>query len=499
MKSWVLFVGVLAVAAAQKKPNIVFILTDDQDIELGSLEPMEKTLSLIGDQGARLPNAFVTTPVCCPSRSSILTGLYIHSHGTVNNTQVGGCSNPRWQELYEPRSYGRRLRDAGYRTFYTGKYLNEYGFPGTGGPQHIPLGWDWWAGLVGNSVYYNYDLSINGTAEHHADAENDYLPDVLREKALGFLNNSFVTNGDKPFLMVVSTPTPHGPYTPARRHIGAFAGKTAPRTPNFNVPATNAKHWMLRQPPAVLPDDVIKTVDKYYQSRWEALLAVDELVEAVVQRLDQAGVLNNTFIVYSSDHGYHFAQYGQAIDKRLPYEFDIRVPMLVRGPGIAAGSIINDPVLSIDIAPTFMEMGGIDWQNETDGTSFYPKLVQPPTEDYDRTFLVEYRGESNGQQDHCWNDPHVAECYQESACKCRDMRNNTYVCVRHYSPYRNDIYCRFEDTEDFAELYDIRQDPYELENLARPNLLRDVTPYDKQIECYKKNVAQGLSVSECLK
>lgn len=254
---------------------------------------------------------------------------------------------------------------------------------------------------------------------------------------------------------------------------------------------------MLRQPPAVLPQSVINDVDANYRHRWEALLAVDELVEAVVNRLDDAGVLNNTYIIYSSDHGFHFAQFGQAWDKRLPYEFDIRVPMLVRGPGIAPGTVVDDAVLSIDIAPTMMEMGGVDFQNETDGSSFLSKLLKPASPEFDRTFLVEYRGESNGQNDLCWNDPFVSECYPESACKCRDMRNNTYVCVRHFSNYKNDIYCRFEDTEDFAELYDIRQDPYELENLARPNLLRDITSYEDQIACYHNKIDAEESVNEC--
>ncbi|XP_012062445.1 PREDICTED: N-acetylglucosamine-6-sulfatase-like [Atta cephalotes] len=160
--------------------NIVLIITDDQDSVLDGMTPMTNTLNLIGDRGATFTNCFVVTPVCCPNRASILTGRYQHNHLTVNNSVTGGCNSARWQQLQEPTTFASLLQNiVGYKTFYAGKYLNQYGKKKTGGAAHVPLGWDWWAGLIGNSKYYNYSLSINGTERKYGDSSNDYLTDVI--------------------------------------------------------------------------------------------------------------------------------------------------------------------------------------------------------------------------------------------------------------------------------------------------------------------------------
>lgn len=189
-----LFFALLCLVAAKpdvKRNNVIFILTDDLDKEMDGMKPLEKTRKLIGSQGVTFENAFVTTPVCCPSRSTILTGRYQHNTRVLNNTIAGNCSSPQWQETMEPLSVGVQAQDLGYKTFYAGKYLNQYGFKAAGGPEHVPKGWDEWLGLIGNSRYFNYSLSRNGKEEKHGDSfEKDYLTDLLSNESVSFINGN---------------------------------------------------------------------------------------------------------------------------------------------------------------------------------------------------------------------------------------------------------------------------------------------------------------------
>lgn len=144
-------------------PNIVFVLTDDQDEILGGRIPMIKTKAVLFDKGTVFENAFVATPICCPSRSSILSGRYVHNHGAVNNSLEGNCAGQEWVDNHEKKTIAVALKSLGYRTMFAGKYLNQYGIPSTPSPiSHVPPGWDSWLGLCGNSKYYNYCLSDNG-------------------------------------------------------------------------------------------------------------------------------------------------------------------------------------------------------------------------------------------------------------------------------------------------------------------------------------------------
>ncbi|KAH7947545.1 hypothetical protein HPB52_013085 [Rhipicephalus sanguineus] len=261
------FLAGTSVHAHTNRPNMVFFLTDDLDLELGSMmKPLVKTRQLIADGGVTFANAYVTTPLCCPSRSSILTGRYVHNVGVFNNSLSGGCSSQHWQRGPERSAFAVDLQRAGYETFYAGKYLNRYGHKKAGGVQHVPPGWTNWNGLVGNSVYYNYTLSINGTAEKHGDSpDKDYLTDVLRAKALSFLEGR--TDQRRPFFMMLSTPAPHAPFTPAVRHRDAFPNVKAPRTPAFNISVNGTKHWLVRQAIYPIPEDVVSWIDEAYRNR----------------------------------------------------------------------------------------------------------------------------------------------------------------------------------------------------------------------------------------
>lgn len=473
----VVFIAFNAQAKCEK-PNFVIFITDDQDLTLDGMKPMKSVQNFIANKGAVFVNSYAASPICCPSRASILSGRYQHNHGTVNNSIAGGCYSDSWRKI-ENKTYAAILKEQGdYETFYAGKYLNQYGEKAAGGPSIVPTGWSHWHGLVGNSRYYNYTLSHNGVPQFYGDK---YLTDVINDLALDFL----LYNSSKPFLMVLAPPSPHQPFTPAPRHQGVFKDVTVKRTPHFNI-VPKDKHWLMRMPPSPLPEDMIPELDQVFRSRWESLLAVDQMVANVVHGLAEKGVLEKTYLVYTSDNGYHIGQFSQVYDKRQPYESDIAVPLVISGPGIQSKTLIHEPTINIDLAPTIVSLAGLSPPASMDGRSvdqflFAQKsekdLALKTPEFEDRQMLIEYHGEGSKETIDAacpWKfDGNMSECYPQYACKCQDSVNNTYACVRHLHPKINFKYCSFQDTEQFEEAYDLATDPYELTNII-DNLLPSI-------------------------
>lgn len=459
------------------KPNIVFVLTDDQDLVLGGMDPMQKTVTLIGKQGITFENAFVSCPICCPSRSSILTGKFIHNHGAVNNSVAGGCSSTSWQQKQEPEAFPIYLKQQGYTTLFAGKYLNMYGYDNVGGVQHVPPGWDYWYGLVGNSVYYDYKLSVNGTGENHGhDYLEDYLTDLINRKAQDFLDT--VHDNSPPFFLMLSTPACHEPFPSAPQYSHYYHAAQAPRDHgSFNVKAHN-KHWLMEQPIIPMPNDTIDLVDDFYQSRLRTLLSVDDLVEDVYNTLRRKNMLDNTYIFFTSDHGYHLGQFGLPYDKREPYEFDIRVPMMVKGPGIRAGLVSQESPMNIDLGPTFIQLAGGAVPATMDGKSMVPLWRdQNHARNFRPNVLVEYSGEAKTSIPHCpqLEGQNVFNCNYLAHCVCEDAWNNTWSCVRVTTDQNIYKYCEFVDDQHFVELYELNSDPWELTNLvstADPTLVQ---------------------------
>lgn len=447
-----------------RRPNVIFVLTDDQDFMLNSMYSMPKTRRLIADRGLTFLNAFATTPICCPSRSSILTGVYLHNHRVVNNSIDGNCSSAEWQSGPEKKAFATYLKRLNYTTFYAGKYLNQYGMKATGGVEHIPPGWDHWFGLVGNSRYYNYTISSNGKWQHHGDdPKKDYFTNVIKGKALDFLRNQVPEKND-PFFMMLATPACHAPFTPEPKYAGNFSDLVAPRTKNYNV-SNPDKHWLLRQT-HYLNSDVVHFVDNVFRNRWRTLLTVDDMVEEIVNVLDKKNILNDTYIFFSSDHGYHLGQFSLPLDKRQMYETDVRIPLMVRGPGISGKQISRALVAAIDFAPTFVELAGGTPPDHMDGTSLVPLLTKP-SRSWRNNVLIEYVGE--GRTDPVVGCPQFASggvgcCGPD--CICEDSFNNTYVCIRTLSMFQSSILCQFVDNERFTEIYNLDLDPYQLDNLA---------------------------------
>uniref|UniRef100_A0A8C2PNX6 N-acetylglucosamine-6-sulfatase n=1 Tax=Cyprinus carpio TaxID=7962 RepID=A0A8C2PNX6_CYPCA len=428
----------LAEAKMNPRANIVLILTDDLDVSIGGMIPLVKTKKLIGDAGITFTNTFVASPLCCPSRASILTGKYPHNHHVVNNTLEGNCSSTAWQKTQEPETFPAFLQKQGtYQTFFAGKYLNEYGNKKAGGVEHVPSGWDHWFALERNSKYYNYTLSVNGRAQRHGqNYSEDYLTDVLANISIDFLENK---SNRRPFFMMVSTPAPHSPWTAAPQYESSFPNTEAPRDPNFNIHGKD-KHWLIRQAKTPMTNSSVEFLDKAYRKRWRTLLSVDDLVEKVVRKLEVRGELSNTYVIFTSDNGYHTGQFSLPVDKRQLYEFDIRVPLLVRGPNIKPNQTSPLLIANVDLGPTILDIAGYN-VNETqmDGMSFLPIMVNP---------LLS-----------------LQECFPD--CVCEDSYNNTYACVRTVAQAANLQYCEFDDNEVFVEVYNLTADPFQLTNIAK--------------------------------
>ncbi|XP_065333693.1 extracellular sulfatase SULF-1 homolog isoform X2 [Cloeon dipterum] len=423
-------------SSSSRKPNIVLILTDDQDVELGSLQYMPYTNSLLRQEGAEFRHAYVTTPMCCPSRSSLLTGLLVHNHQVFTNND--NCSGNAWQAIYETRSFATYLSNNGYRTGYVGKYLNKYN------GSYIPPGWREWSGLIMNSRFYNYSINKNGKRIRHGDDyAKDYYTDLIANDSIAFLKQSKQTFSKKPVMLVMSFPAPHGPEDSAPQYRDMFFNVTSHHTKSYNYAPNPDKQWILRVTQPMEPIHKHFT-DLLMTKRLQTLQSVDMAVKRVYETLRDLGELDNTYIFYTSDHGYHLGQFGLVKGKSFPFEFDIKVPLLVRGPGIDPGTIIDDVVLNVDLAPTFLDLSGEDPPGHMDGKSIIPLLLKSSNrsrrkhfKSWPDTFLIESSGrrENYGKPSMSKTDRLNKECKSpvlQAPCQPRQK----WYCVKDNGRWR---------------------------------------------------------------
>ena len=416
-------------AAAQAKPNVLVIETDDQTAQ--SLRFMPNVNSLIVKPGALFRNSFVNYSLCCPSRATFLTGQYEHNHGvTGNGGPTGGYQ--RFQALHANNNLATWLSDAGYHTALMGKYLN--GYPG----DVVPPGWSEWQGAAPHTQnVYDYTINQNGKQVHYGTDPSDFKQDVLTGKAVDFVDRS--ASRPKPFFLWLTYTAPHGggpnpnpnpPFNcqatakPAPRHAHAFDSEPLPKPPNFNELDVSDKPAKIRDLP-LLTRSRIADIRREYRCRLESLLSVDDGVKRIVGALKAKGELAQTLLVFTSDNGFFHGEHRIPKGKTRIYEESIRVPLAMRGPGIPHGEKVDDLAINADLAPTIVDAANANPGLVMDGRSLIG-VAQHPGIEQGRELLVEQP-------------------------TFEAIRTGRYIYAEHDTGER--------------ELYDLQVDPYELQSV----------------------------------
>jgi N-acetylglucosamine-6-sulfatase len=424
-----------APARAAVRPNIVFVLTDDLSMNLLPYLPHIRAMQR---RGTTLSHYYVVDSLCCPSRTAIFTGEYPHDNGVFTNSGRQGGYAAYMAHQDQKRSYAVSLQQAGYRTGFMGKYLNGYQ-----ATDPVPPGWDSWAAVGAGYHEFDYDMSVDGRLEHYGHEPQDYLTDVLSHRAGDFIDGA--ASEGKPFMLEVATFAPHAPYVPAPRHASALPGLTYPRTPGFDEVPDNAPSWLAGR--ARLASAETAQIDQIFRKRAQAGLAVDEMVAHLEDLLAARGVADNTYLVFSSDNGYHMGENRLLPGKQTAFDTDIHVPLVVVGPGVPHGRVADQLASNIDLAPTFEALAGATTPSTVDGVSLVPLWHGRSPALWQRAVLIEHHHPGRAGYDPDRQNP-------------RSGMPPTYEAVR----TSNALYVRYADGE--QEYYDTTRDPYELHNLA---------------------------------
>jgi N-acetylglucosamine-6-sulfatase len=421
----------------RRRPNVVFVLVDDMrwDEIRAAGHPFIETPNMdrLAREGARFLNAFATTPLCSPSRACFLTGQYAHTNGIIDNTARSSHDLP---------TFPGELQRAGYRTGFFGKW--HMGNDDTPRP-----GFNHWVAMPGQGEAIDPHLNVDGTRL----VARGYVTDVLTDYVERFIGQS----GNQPFLVYLAHKAVHpnvvqrddgavvplegqpGGFVAAERHRGRYAGLVMPRRPNAFKPP-EGKPALLRQIGQLPPlGRETATKDEEIRGRVEMLLAVDESLGRILAALAKTGSLDNTVVVFTSDHGYFYGEHGLSEERRLAYEEAIRIPFLVRyPPRVRAGSTPEQMVLSLDAAPTLIELAGLSPSGAMQGRSLTP-IFDGKARDWRSSFLIEYFSDTVFPR----------------------IQNMGYVAVRtdHHK------FIHYRELENMDELYDLAADPYEERNV----------------------------------
>jgi N-acetylglucosamine-6-sulfatase len=441
---WLIACGLVAcrgfradAAESAPRPNMLVIVVDDlRWDEIGCAgHPFVRTphVDRVAREGVRFLNAFATTPLCSPVRASLLTGLYAHAHGILDNTD-------RSAQSHRLLTFPRLLHRGGYETAFIGKW--HMGNDPTPRP-----GFDYWVSIRGQGETLNPEIYEDGKLGR----VQGYITDIFTDRALRF----FRRDRSKPFLLYLSHKAIHPNLTqhddgsisdpsasvfiPAERHRDLYADEPVPRRPNVHddLEGKPALQRKIDDLPPLGPET--GTSDKTVRDRLRMLAAVDEGLGRLLAALEESGRLDDTIVVFTSDHGYFNGEHGLSVERRLAYEEAIRIPLVVRYPRlIDAGTTRDELVLSIDLAPTLLDLAGVHPLDRMHGRSLAP-LLRGEAPDWRTSFLVEY--------------------YTDTVFP--RVRNMGYKAAR-TERYK---YIHYLDLKGMDELYDLESDPYEMQNL----------------------------------
>lgn len=413
---WVAMASAAPPDAFATRPNVVFILVDDLRFDaLGCTgHPFIKSPNIdrLAAEGANFRNAFVTTPLCSPSRASYLTGQYAHVHGVQGNSgEEGGHRFVTFPKL---------LHDAGYKTAYIGKWHM--------GDDDAPRpGFDRWVSFKGQGAYIDPQLNVDGAVVK----TEGYVTDILTDYAVEFLKRPH----DAPFMLYLAHKAVHSGFTPAPRHKGVFDEQPIRRAPSVQDSLAGKPVLTRELPQEERKDQNPGTRDEVVRNQMAAVLAIDEGVGRLLKTLEETKRLNDTLVIFTSDNGFFWGEHGRG-DKRMAYEESIRVPLLMRCPKlIQAGSKREQMVLNVDITPTLLELGGAAIPQGTHGRSLAPVLSDAAAP-WRESFLTEY-----------FSNPH--------------NRIPGWQAVR----TQRWKYIHYTGVEGVDELYDLAADRYEMRNL----------------------------------
>jgi N-acetylglucosamine-6-sulfatase len=487
-----------------KPPNVVLILTDDLafgDVNPATLKHMPNLGALMAE-GTTFDNAFATNSLCCPSRATILRGQYTHNHQILHNQPpLGGAERFRLSGG-DGSTMASWVEEQGYSTAFFGKYLNGYS------GHYVPPGWEEWHAVSGN--FLSDDLNENGHIVSY-DADDGYhLDDVLSEKASDYAERAarpeppFFT-ADRPFLMWIGTKAPHQPASPASRDENAYPNVSLPRPPSFDEGDVSDKPAWIRDNPPLSSEQKVY-MEKLHRKRLQSMLAVDDMIGDLVGALRKGGKLEDTYIVFTSDNGFHLGNHRLGAGKWTAYEEDIRVPLVVRGPGVPEGKTLQHVVLTNDLAPTFAELAGAEIPSFVDGRSFKPLLTDdpPPLRDWRQRFVIEAVAERGGvPRPPLVNESEVTPLLTGDPLP-NDWRKSSAAAAQSSEEWgrpwmkalrtNNYLYVEYKTGE--HELYDLRKDPYELDNeysSATPELKRRL---EAQLDALRQCSAEECRMAE---
>ena len=424
-------------------PNIVFVLTDDLSTNLIRYMPHVRALER---RGTTFTNYTVTDSLCCPSRASIFTGRFPHNTGVFTNGGPDGGFDTFHKRGEEASTFAVRLDQDGYRTGLMGKYLNNY-LPrhNLGGKlPYVPPGWSEWDVAGGGYNGFNYWLNQNHKPVYYGSSHRDYLTDVIADRGRQFVGAC--APGHQPFFLELATFAPHRPYVPAPRDEHAFPGLRAPRTPAYDELPSDPPLWLAHEPPLTKAQK--SHIDWVFRRRVQADLATDRAIGLLEEAVRRAGDARDTDFFFSSDNGYHLGEHRLPPGKMTAFDTDVRVPLVVAGPGVPAGRVSNAVVQNVDLAPTFEALAGMRSQG-TDGRNLVPLLRGRRARGWRTAALIEHHGALTPAQ-----------------AGPDDEANGFNGNPPSYEALRTARLLYVEYADGSLELYDLVHDPDELHNLA---------------------------------